>query len=83
MLVKALTSFAGVISMGVGEVREIVDKEIAKDLIKAGHVVEVKAEKAKKEVEAAKAAEEAVENTVEKSEAKEEEPVEKSTKKSK
>lgn len=45
MLVKALTSFGGKISMGVGEVREILDEEIAKDLLRAGHVVEAKAEK--------------------------------------
>lgn len=45
MLVKALTSFGGKISMGVGEVREILDEEIAKDLLRAGHVVETKAEK--------------------------------------
>ena len=49
MLVKALTSFGGKISMGVGEVREILDEEITKDLLRAGHVVEAKAEKAKKE----------------------------------
>lgn len=51
MLVKALTSFGGKISMGAGEVREILDEEIAKDLLRAGHVVEVKAEKAKKPAE--------------------------------
>lgn len=45
MLVKALTSFGGKISMGVGEVREILDEEIAKDLLRAGHVVEAKSEK--------------------------------------
>ena len=45
MLVKALTSFGGKISMGAGEVREILDEEIAKDLLRAGHVVEAKAEK--------------------------------------
>lgn len=45
MLVKALTSFGGKISMGAGEVREILDEKIAKDLLRAGHVVEVKAEK--------------------------------------
>ena len=45
MLVKALTSFVGKISMNVDEVREIVDKELAKDLIRAGHVIEIKATK--------------------------------------
>ena len=49
MLVKALTSFGGKISMGAGEVREILDEEIAKDLLRAGHVVEAKAEKGKKD----------------------------------
>lgn len=46
MLVKALKTFAGKISMGVGEVREIFDTKLAKDLLRAGHVVEVKAQKA-------------------------------------
>jgi len=55
MLVKALTSFGGKISMGAGEVREILDEEIAKDLLRAGHVVEAKAEKqATKKAEKAK-----------------------------
>lgn len=55
MLVKALTSFGGKISMGAGEVREILDEEIAKDLLRAGHVVEAKAEKqAAKKAEKAK-----------------------------
>lgn len=45
MRVKAVRTFAGIISMGAGEVREILDEEIAKDLLRAGHVVEAKAEK--------------------------------------
>lgn len=45
MKLKALRSFAGKISMGAGEVREVLDEEIAKDLIRAGHAVEIKAEK--------------------------------------
>lgn len=48
MLVKALKSFAGTVSMYAGEIREIVDDEIAKDLLKAGHVEEIKEAKAVK-----------------------------------
>lgn len=39
---KALVSFAGKVSMGKGEVREINDKEIVKDLLNAGYIEEVK-----------------------------------------
>ena len=42
MLVKAKLSFTGVISMGKGEVREISDLAIAKDLLKVGYIEEVK-----------------------------------------
>lgn len=45
MKVKAIRSFAGKISMYAGEIREIVDEKIAKDLLAAGHVVEEKDEK--------------------------------------
>lgn len=38
MLVKALTSFAGKVSMYEGEVREITDKAIVDDLLRAGYV---------------------------------------------
>jgi hypothetical protein len=45
---KALVSFGGKVSMSVGEVKDIADVNIAKDLIKAGYIEEVKpAEKAK------------------------------------
>ena len=45
---KALKSFSGVLSMNVGEVKDIADVNIAKDLLKAGYIEEVKpAEKAK------------------------------------
>lgn len=40
--VKAKLSFAGVVTMGVGEVRDITDKAIVKDLVQAGYVEEVK-----------------------------------------
>lgn len=52
MLVKALVSFSGIISMGSGEVREIKDKAMAKDLLSCGYVEQVDkeppVEKAKK-----------------------------------
>lgn len=47
MKVKAINSFIGRISMNIDEEREIIDKELAKELIKAGHVVEVKTTKLK------------------------------------
>lgn len=52
MLVKAIESFAGKVSMTVGEVREIADEAIAKDLLNAGYVKEVKAAKAEAKPEA-------------------------------
>lgn len=45
MKVKALKSFVGRISMNIGDEREIIDKELAKELIRAGHIIEVKTEK--------------------------------------
>ncbi len=48
MKVKAKVGFSGVISMSVGQVGEIEDKELLSDLIQAGYVEEVKAEKADK-----------------------------------
>ena len=39
MLLKALTSFAGKVSMFTGEIREVVEKEVAEDLIKAGYAI--------------------------------------------
>ena len=45
MKVKAINSFIGKISMNIDDEREIVDKKLAEDLIKAGHVIEVKATK--------------------------------------
>ena len=42
---KALKSFAGKVSMRKGEVKEINDKEIVKDLLSAGYIEEVKPEK--------------------------------------
>ena len=40
--VKAKTSFAGVVTMGIGETREIEDKAILDDLLSAGYVEEIK-----------------------------------------
>jgi hypothetical protein len=48
---KALIGFSGLISMNKGQVREIKDKEIIKDLLKAGYIEEVKSTKKKKEEE--------------------------------
>ena len=45
---KAKVNFSGVVSMNVGEVADIADVNIAKDLLRAGYIEEVKpAEKAK------------------------------------
>ena len=44
---KALVSFSGKVSMSVGEVKNIADVNIAKDLLRAGYIEEIKpAEKA-------------------------------------
>ena len=47
MLVKALKSFAGAVSMGAGETRDIDDKAILSDLIAAGYVEAEKVANAK------------------------------------
>ena len=48
MSYKAKISFGGIISMVEGETAEIADPSIAKDLLKAGYIEEVKpAEKVK------------------------------------
>ena len=48
MFFKALKSFCGLVSMAEGEVREISDLAIAKDLLKAGYIEKVKKEEKKK-----------------------------------
>lgn len=48
MLVKALKSFAGIVSMYTGETREIAEDEIAKDLLKAGYIKEIEEAKVAK-----------------------------------
>lgn len=42
MKYMALVSFSGLISMSMGEVREINDQKIVKDLLKAGYIQELK-----------------------------------------
>ena len=42
---KALVSFSGNISMSKGQIKEIKDKELIKDLIKANYIEEVPQEK--------------------------------------
>lgn len=42
---KALVSFSGIISMAKGEVRDIPDRSVAEDLLKAGYIEETEAPK--------------------------------------
>ena len=91
MLIKALTSFAGKVSMYAGEIREVAEEAVAEDLIKAGYAVKYEADKkgakAVKEEVTPKAAEtpvevpEVPENPVEASEDAAEEEVKKTTSK--
>lgn len=48
---KALKSFSGLVSMVSGEIKDISDPIVIKDLVKAGYIVEVKPAKAKAEGE--------------------------------
>lgn len=41
VMYKATKSFSGIISMKKGDEREIKDAEVAKDLIRAGYVIEL------------------------------------------
>lgn len=45
MKVKAIQSFIGKISMNIDDEKEIIDRKLAEDLIKAGYVIEMKANK--------------------------------------
>ena len=45
MLYRAKVSFSGIVSMTMGEVKEITDSSIVKDLLSAGYIEEVKTEK--------------------------------------
>lgn len=47
MAYRALVSFAGVVSMSQGEVKDNIDGEIAKDLLRAGYIEEVGGDKPK------------------------------------
>ncbi len=41
VMYKATKSFSGLINMKKGDVKEIKDEEVAKDLIRAGYVMEL------------------------------------------
>lgn len=45
MLVKALISFCGIESMASGEIKEITDKYVIDDLVKAGYIEKMNPEK--------------------------------------
>lgn len=47
MIVKAKISFCGIVSMGRGEVADIAEGPVLKDLLSAGYVEEVKKPKEK------------------------------------
>lgn len=47
MQYKALVSFTGIVSMAKGEVKEISDLSIAKDLLKVKYIEQVKEKKTK------------------------------------
>lgn len=49
MIYRALVSFSGKLSMAMGEVREISNKSIVDDLLKAGYIEELKETKIKKD----------------------------------
>jgi hypothetical protein len=49
MAYRALTSFAGVVSMTQGDTIEKIDSEIAKDLLRAGYIEEIGGAKPKTE----------------------------------
>jgi len=51
--VEALVSFAGVVTMGIGEVGEISDKDVLSGLVAAGYVKVLEAPKAKEEAKEA------------------------------
>lgn len=44
MLVKALKSFSGLVTMSAGDLREITDNNIVMDLLNAKYIEEVKTE---------------------------------------
>lgn len=46
MAYKATRSFSGIVSMKKGDVKDIKDVEVAKDLLRAGYVIALEEEKA-------------------------------------
>ena len=48
MKVRALVSFSGLVSMSKGEVKEIRDKDIVADLLRAGYIEQIEKPKNKK-----------------------------------
>lgn len=48
MQYKAVVSFSGVISMAMGEVREISDQSLIDDLVHAGHIIPFEADEVEK-----------------------------------
>jgi hypothetical protein len=48
MKVRALISFSGLVSMRKGEVKEIRDKDIVADLLRAGYIGQTEKPKTKK-----------------------------------
>ncbi len=55
MKVRAKVSFSGVISMGLGEEREVTDEAVLRDLLEAGYVEEAGKKAGKKDDKADKA----------------------------
>ena len=47
---KAIKSFVGKVSMVEGETKEILDKEVVQDLLKAGYIEKVADNKVKEEI---------------------------------
>lgn len=47
MKVKAIKSFVGLVSMNIGEVKDIQSNEVVNDLVKAGYVKKVEEKTAK------------------------------------
>lgn len=46
---KAIVSFSGKVSMASGQIREISDESLAKDLLRAGYIIPLEAKKEKEE----------------------------------
>ena len=60
LMYKANKSFSGIVTMKKGDVREIKDVEVAKDLIRAGYVIELADESKPKTTPAKKASKKVV-----------------------